>query len=74
MKRGELVTVALERDPGKRRPALVIQSDLFNEMHPTAPIAFEAVDRQGIRITLLKVLDFRCRSTLGRMLFFQLAH
>lgn len=37
MKRGDLVTVALPGDLGKPRPALVIQSDLFNE-HPSVTI------------------------------------
>ena len=37
MKRGELVTVALQGDYGKPRPALVIQSDLFSE-HPSVTI------------------------------------
>lgn len=37
MKRGDLVTVALQGDYGKPRPALVIQSDLFDE-HPSVTI------------------------------------
>jgi mRNA interferase MazF len=37
MKRGDLVTVALQGDLGKPRPALVIQSDLFDE-HPSITI------------------------------------
>jgi mRNA interferase MazF len=37
MKRGDLVTIALQRDYGKPRPALVIQSDLFDE-HPSVTI------------------------------------
>jgi mRNA interferase MazF len=37
MKRGDLVTVALPGDSGKPRPALVIQSDLF-EAHPSVTI------------------------------------
>lgn len=39
MKRGDLVTVALPGDLGKPRPALVIQSDLFNETHPSVTLA-----------------------------------
>jgi mRNA interferase MazF len=35
--RGELVTIALTGDYGKPRPALVIQSDLF-EAHPSVTI------------------------------------
>lgn len=33
MKRGDLVTIAMQGDFGKPRPALVIQSDLFSEHH-----------------------------------------
>ncbi len=38
MKRGDLITVALPGDFGKPRPALVIQSDLFNDTHPTVTV------------------------------------
>lgn len=37
MRRGDLVTVALQVDLGKPRPALVIQSDLF-DTHPSLTI------------------------------------
>jgi len=37
MRRGDLVTVALQGNLGKPRPALVIQSDLF-ESHPSVTI------------------------------------
>ena len=37
MKRGDLVTVALPGDLGKPRPALIIQSDLF-DAHPSVAI------------------------------------
>jgi len=37
MRRGDLVTVALQGDFGKPRPALVIQSDLF-DAHPSVTI------------------------------------
>ena len=37
MKRGDLVTIALQGDYGKTRPALVIQSDFFVE-HPSITI------------------------------------
>ena len=33
MKRGDFVTIAMQGDVGKPRPALVVQSDLFNEAH-----------------------------------------
>jgi mRNA interferase MazF len=37
MRRGDLVTVALQGDLGKPRPALIIQSDLFDR-HPSVTI------------------------------------
>jgi mRNA interferase MazF len=37
MKRGDLVTVALQGDLGKPRPALVIQSNLFSD-HPSVAV------------------------------------
>ena len=37
MRRGDLVTVALSGDYGKPRPALVIQSDLFED-HPSVTV------------------------------------
>jgi mRNA interferase MazF len=37
MRRGDLVTVALQDDLGKPRPALVIQSDLF-DAHPSVAV------------------------------------
>ena len=37
MKRGDLVTVALQGDLGKPRPALVIQTDLFSD-HPSVAV------------------------------------
>lgn len=35
MKRGNLVTITMQGDFGKPRPALVIQSSIFNESHAT---------------------------------------
>ena len=37
MRRGDIVTVAIKGDYGKPRPALVIQSDLFDQ-HPSVTI------------------------------------
>ncbi len=37
MKRGDLITIALQGDYGKPRPALIVQSDLFDE-HPSVTI------------------------------------
>jgi mRNA interferase MazF len=37
MKRGDLVTIALQGDYGKPRPALIIQSDFF-DAHPSVTV------------------------------------
>jgi mRNA interferase MazF len=37
MRRGDLVTIALQGDFGKPRPALVVQSDHF-DVHPTVTV------------------------------------
>lgn len=55
MKRGDFVTVALQGDFGKPRPALVIQSDKFNETHATVTVLLvssELVDAPLFRILL----------------------
>lgn len=39
MKRGNVVTVAMQGDFGKPRPALVLQSDVFSNIHATVTIA-----------------------------------
>ncbi|MBS0510319.1 MAG: type II toxin-antitoxin system PemK/MazF family toxin [Proteobacteria bacterium] len=52
MMRGTLVTVALQGDYGKPRPAVVIQSDLFDE-HPSVtvlPLTTELRDTPLFRI------------------------
>ena len=54
MRRGDLVTVAAPGDYGKPRPALVIQSDLFEEL-PSATlclVASELRDAPIFRITV----------------------
>ena len=55
MRRGDLVSVALPGDFGKPRPALVIQSDLFNATHPTLtvlPLTSEIRSAPQFRITV----------------------
>ena len=52
MRRGDLITVALQGDLGKPRPALVIQSDLF-DAHPSVtilPVTSELRDTPLFRI------------------------
>lgn len=54
MRRGDLVTIALQSDLGKPRPALVIQSDLF-DAHPSVtilPLTSELRDAPLFRISL----------------------
>jgi mRNA interferase MazF len=54
MKRGDLLTVALQGDLGKPRPALVVQSDLFDE-HPSItvlPVTSEVIDAPLFRISV----------------------
>ena len=54
MTRGDLVTIALSGDYGKPRPALVIQSDLF-DAHPSVtilPVTSELRDAPLFRIAV----------------------
>ena len=54
MKRGDIVTVAMQGDYGKPRPAVVIQSDNFAE-HPSVvllPISSTLVDAPLFRVTI----------------------
>ena len=55
MKRGDLVVVAMQGDYGKPRPALVVQSDLFNDRHASitvVPVTSTIVDTPLFRITV----------------------
>ena len=54
MKRGDLVTIALQGDYGKPRPALVIQSDFF-DAHPSVtvlPVTGDLRETPLFRVTL----------------------
>jgi mRNA interferase MazF len=54
MMRGDLITIAVQGDFGKPRPAVVIQSDLF-EAHSSVtvlPITSSLVDAPLLRITV----------------------
>jgi mRNA interferase MazF len=53
--RGDVVIVALPGDYGKPRPALVVQSDLFNERHGSVsvvPVTTTLVDAPLFRLTV----------------------
>lgn len=52
--RGELITVTLQGDCGKPRPAVVVQSDLFDE-HPSCtilPLTSRLVDAPLFRVAI----------------------
>jgi mRNA interferase MazF len=55
VKRGDVVTVAIQGDYGKPRPAVVVQSDLFNATHPSItllPLTSTIVDAPLVRLTI----------------------
>jgi mRNA interferase MazF len=55
LKRGDLVVVALPGDYGKPRPALIVQSDLFNETHASVsvvPVTSTLVNAPLFRLTV----------------------
>jgi mRNA interferase MazF len=55
MKRGDLVTIAWQGDSGNPRPALIVQTDLFDE-HPSItilPVTGELRDAPLFRIRLV---------------------
>ncbi|WP_043765492.1 type II toxin-antitoxin system PemK/MazF family toxin [Algiphilus aromaticivorans] len=59
MKRGSIVTVTLQGDYGKPRPALVVQSDFFDE-HPSVtllPISSDLRAAPLIRVDLSPTPD-----------------
>lgn len=55
IERGDIIICALNGDYGKPRPALVIQSDLFNPTHASitvCPITSHLIDASLFRIAL----------------------
>lgn len=54
MKRGDLVTVALQGDQAKPRPALVVQADHFEDLASVTvlPITSTLVDAPLLRVTV----------------------
>lgn len=54
-KRGNIVTIAVQGDFGKPRPALLIQSEMFNEAHATLTvllISSDLIDAPLFRLTI----------------------
>jgi mRNA interferase MazF len=55
LKRGDIVTIAAPGDYGKPRPALIIQADVFNDIHGSitvVPLTRTIIDAPLFRITL----------------------
>jgi mRNA interferase MazF len=54
MKRGDLVTIAMQGDLGKPRPALVIQSDRLNETDTITvlPLSSSITDTPILRVSI----------------------
>jgi mRNA interferase MazF len=54
VKRGDLVTVALQSDFGKPRPALVVQADCFDETATVTilPVTSALIDAPLLRLTV----------------------
>ena len=64
MKRGDLVTIAIQGDFGKPRPALVIQSDRYDE-HTTVtvlPVTSALVAAPCFASRLNRVLRTACKN------------
>lgn len=60
MKRGDIVLVTAPGDYGKRRPAVVIQSDLFNDTHASIVVCLISsalVDAPLFRLTVAPSAD-----------------
>jgi mRNA interferase MazF len=59
MRRGDLVTVAMPGDFGKPRPALVIQSDLFDETATVTVLLLSStlVEAPLVRLTVTPTAD-----------------
>lgn len=58
LKRGDIVVCALSGDFGKPRPAVIIQSDLFNQTHSSitiCPITTHLVEAPLFRLIILPV-------------------
>ncbi len=55
MKRGDVVIVSIQGDYGKPRPAVIVQSDLFNDSHSSiilCPLTSDIQEAPLFRITI----------------------
>jgi mRNA interferase MazF len=65
MRRGDLVTIALQGDYGKPRPALVVQSDAFIDRHPSllvCPLTSTHTDAPLFRVAVQPTRETGLRS------------
>jgi mRNA interferase MazF len=62
MKRGDLVIVSAPGEDGKPRPAVIVQSDIFNETHASIVVCLVTSDRQD---ALLFRIDVQPSETTG---------
>lgn len=58
-RRGDLVFAVFGRDYGKPRPAVVVQSDLFNESHASAVLCPISSDLTGFAVFRVKLVASR---------------
>lgn len=55
MKRGDIVIVSIQGDYGKPRPAVIVQSDLFNDSHSSiilCPLTSDIQEAPLFRLTI----------------------
>ena len=55
MKRGDIVIVSVQGDYGKPRPAVIIQSDLFNDTHSSILVCLVTSDLQDAPLFRLTI-------------------
>lgn len=65
MKRGDLISVVLAGDYGKPRPALIVQSDVFDYIGSVTvlPLTSDEIDAKDCRIALYPTMDNGLRRT-----------
>lgn len=55
MKRGDVVIVSVQGDYGKPRPAIIVQSDLFNDTHASILVCLVTSDLQDAPLFRLNI-------------------
>ena len=64
MRRGDLVTISLQGDYGKPRPALVVQSDIFTDARSKTvlPLTSTLIDAPLIRVQIEPTSENKLRA------------